>query len=744
MSAALGAPSRRGLLAGSGSLVVAFSLRPALGQEAQGGQSPPPAPGLPGSLKQNAWLDSWIRIDQDGSVVVKTGKAELGQGIKTAVLQVAAEELRLAPHRLRVITADTSETANEGYTAGSHSMQDSATAVRHAAAQVREILAGLASTRFGVDPASVIVADGSVRAPDGRQVGWGELVAGDVLHVEAKPVSTLTRGDARRVVGTSLSRIDIPAKLTGAPIYVQDMRLPGTLHARVVRPPSPGAVLDGVDADVVSAMTGVVKVVRDGNFLAVVAAKEFAAVTAMHALAGRARWTETASLPEAGRVFETVAALPADEHVILDAKVPAAPGIRTVEAEYRRHYQLHGSIGPSCAVALFEGDRLTIWSHAQGMFPLRGSVAEMLRMRPEQVRCIHVEGSGCYGHNAADDAAADAALIARAVPGRPVRLQLMREQEHTTEPYGPAMMTRARASLDATGAIVGWDYAVRSNTHATRPPDAGNLLAAQLLAEPFRQPPPKPLPQPEGGGDRNAIPLYHLPNARVVHHFVPAMPLRVSAMRALGAYANVFSIESFMDELAAASGQDPVAFRLRHVEDGRARDVIRTAAERYGWSGRARLPDRGHGFAFARYKNLGAYLALAVEVEVRRDTGRIRLVRAVAAVDSGEAVNPDGIRNQVEGGIVQSTSWTLYEQVTFDRIRITSRDWSTYPILRMNAVPDTIDVHIMDRPGEPFLGTGEASQGPTAAALANAVADATGTRLRELPLSRPTLRASLI
>jgi nicotinate dehydrogenase subunit B len=265
-----------------------------------------------------------------------------------------------------------------------------------------------------------------------------------------------------------------------------------------------------------------------------------------------------------------------------------------------------------------------------------------------------------------------------------------------------------------------------------------------LLAEPFAPPPPAPLPQPEGGGDRNAIPLYRLPRARVAHHFVPEMPLRVSAMRGLGAYANVFSIESFMDELAAASGQDPVAFRLRHMEDARARDVITTAAERFGWAGRRRAPDRGHGFAFARYKNLGAYLAMGVEVAVERESGRIRLVRAVAAIDSGEVVNPDGIRNQVEGGIVQSASWTLYEQVTFDRARITSRDWSTYPILRMREVPERIEVHIMDRPDQPFLGTGEASQGPTAAAIGNAVADATGVRLRDLPLDRDVLAAALI
>jgi CO/xanthine dehydrogenase Mo-binding subunit len=744
MSARLAGPTRRGLLAGGGALILSFRLGPTLALDEQGGTPPPQKPALPGSLKEQPWLDAWIRIDADGAITVKTGKAELGQGIKTAIVQVAAEELRVDPHALKLVTADTSETANEGYTAGSHSMQDSATAIRNAAAQMREILIALAAERLGLPADSLKAEGGLIIAGDGRRLGFGELVSADVLHVQAQPTSKLTETAAHKVIGTSLPRVDIPGKVTGGPAYVQDMRPPGMVHARVVRPPSYGATLQDVDTSAIERMPGVIKVMRDGNFLAVVAEREWPAITAMAALGANARWQVGTPLPEAGRIFETLASLPADEHVILDKQAATGTAVKTVKAAYHRHYQLHGSIGPSCALALFEKDQLTVWSHAQGMFPLRGSIAEMLRLKPEQVRCIHVEGSGCYGHNAADDAAADAALIARAVPGRSVRLQLMREQEHMTEPYGPAMTTQAEASLDAMGRIVDWNYEVRSNTHSTRPPGAGNLLAARLLAQPFEPPAPKPLPLPEGGGDRNAIPLYALPNARVVHHFVPEMPLRVSAMRGLGAYVNVFSIESFMDELAAAGGVDPVAFRLNHLEDARARDVIELAAERYGWQGRQRHPGRGHGFAFARYKNLGAYAAVAAEVEVQPETGRVRLVRAVVGVDSGEAVNPDGIRNQIQGGVLQSTSWTLYEEVTFDRRRITSRDWSTYPILRMNAVPESVDVHIMGRPGQPFLGTGEATQGPTAGAIANAVADATGVRLREIPFSPERVRAALL
>ncbi|HET9470789.1 MAG TPA: molybdopterin cofactor-binding domain-containing protein, partial [Usitatibacter sp.] len=369
--------------------------------------------------------------------------------------------------------------------------------------------------------------------------------------------------------------------------------------------------------------------------------------------------------------------------------------------------------------------------------PDRAAIAEMLGMAPANVRCILAEGAGCYGHNGADDAAADAALIATHVPGRPVRVQWMREQEHAWEPFGPAMVAKARAALDASGRIADWDYAVWSNTHSMRPGGAGATLAGQHGAKAFAPPPPKPIPLPDGGGDRNAIPLYVLPSARVTHHFIERMPVRVSALRALGAHMNVFAIESFMDELALAAGRDPVEFRLAHLEDSRARDVVQLAAERFGWApGAPARTGKGRGFAFARYKNHATYCAIACEVEVDLDTGRPTLGRVVAAVDSGQVVNPDGIRNQIEGAIVQSSSWALYERVAFDAARIRSIDWSTYPILRFGAAPRSVEVHVIDRPGMPFLGAGEAGQGPMSAALANAIAHASGRRIRDLPLAR--------
>src|SRR6185369_10037295 len=516
--------NRRGFIARSGALVVSFSLLPRLAG-AQAGK-------LPGSLSKEPMLDAWIRVGADGRITVFTGKAELGQGIKTALVQVAAEELVVEPSRIELVTADTGRTPDEQYTSGSQSMQESGTAILHAAAQTRAALAALAAKRLGVPLEQLTIREGAVNG-----VAYGELVAGQALHVRAQPQSPLRDPMTRTVMGKPLARVDIPAKLTGQPIYVQDLRLPGMVHARVLRPPSYGARLKALDSAAAAAMPGVLKVVRDGSFVALVAEREYQAVTAARALAAAAQWDERVNLPESKEIYQKIATLPS-ENTVIHENGKSGAGAAMMEAEYRRPYQMHASIGPSCAVALYRDEALTVWTHGQGVYPLRGAIAEMTGLPAERVRCIHMEGAGCYGHNGADDAAADAALLARALPGRAVRVQWMREDEHGWEPYGPAMLSKVRGRVSADGAVEDFQYEVWSNTHSTRPGPAGSLAAAWQVEKPFAPPPPRPIPQPAGGGDRNAIPLYKFANSRVVHHFVTEMPLRVSALRGLGAYMN--------------------------------------------------------------------------------------------------------------------------------------------------------------------------------------------------------------
>jgi len=736
--------SRRAVIQGTGALIFTFSIERLAFPQDGGPAAGAGAPKLPGSLTRNPLLDAWIQVDADGKITAFTGKVELGQGIRTALLQIVAEELEVAFEQVSLVTADTSRTVDEGYTAGSHSVQDSGTALRNAAAQVREILISEGAHRLKVPADQLRAEAGAVIGPNAARITYAELVSPNLLHVEAQPVSRLKDPSLFKIMDRPVRRVDIPPKVTGGQAYVQDMRLPGMLHARVVRAPSYGARLLRLDTGPIEKMTGVVKVIRDGNFLAVVAYREFQAVKAMRAVAREARWEETAALPRQSSLHDQLLALPSQDQVILDLHDSAGQASKTLEATYTRPYLSHGSIGPSCAVAHLSDGIMTIWTHTQGVYPDRQAIAQMLQLPPEKVHCIHVEGSGCYGHNGADDAAADAALIASSMPDRPIRLQWMREQEHGWEPFGPAMIAKVKGSVDAAGRIVDWDYGVWSNTHATRPGPAGSLLAARYMEKSFPAAEPKPLPQPEGGGDRNSIPLYRLPKARVTHHFLPDMPVRVSALRSLGAHMNVFAIESFMDELALAAGSDPVAFRLAHLDDARARDVVNATADEFHWNARSEPTNGyGYGFAFARYKNLAAYCAVALQVRVDQLTGRTRVLRVAAAVDTGQVINPDGVRNQIEGGILQSLSWTLFESVSFDSQRITSIDWSTYPILRFSSVPESLTVRIIDRPGTPFLGCGEAATGPAAAALANAVANATGKRIRDMPLNAARVKAAI-
>jgi CO/xanthine dehydrogenase Mo-binding subunit len=732
---------RRAFLEG-GALVLAFALLPRAARAEFNAMGVPPVanPKLAGSLQRTPELDAWIRVAPDGRVTVCSGKVELGTGVRTALVQIALEQLELEPHAVDFLGGDTARTPNEGFTAGSHTIADSGTALLHASAQVAALLRQGAAAQWRLAADEVVLRAGrAVVFADGRSMHYGEALRGlDAagLHRAAADTSPLRPPAKYHMIGASVPRLDIPAKVTGGAAYVQDMRLPGMLHARVVRPPRPGARLVRVDLDAVRRLPGVRHVVRDGDYLAVLAGDEWRAVQAMNALALAAQWDGGTPLPRPEAIHATLQRLPGQDIVILDrGRLDAPASGPAVSGRYTKQYVMHGSIGPSCAVARLQDGVLTVWTHTQGVYPLRAALAELVGMPLDKVRCIHAEGSGCYGQNGADDVAADAALLARAVPGVPVRVQLMRDQENLWEPFAPAMVSTVRAALDGAGRIARWEYDLWSGSHNERPGNAGKLVPAWLLAQPILPSPSLPMPQPEGGGDRNALPLYAIPNARVVNHFLPVTPLRSSAMRSLGAHLNIVAIESTLDGLAHLAGADPVRFRLDHLPDQpRARAVIERAAARFGWGKGPAAPGHGYGFGFAQYKNLMGYVAIALELAVDRDLNTVRIVRVACAADCGQVVNPDGVRNQLEGGIIQSASWTLHEQLRYGPGGIASIDWSTYPILRFSGVPERIDIDLLDQPGAPFLGVAEAAQGPMAAALANALAAATGQRRRDLPL----------
>ena len=735
--------SRRRFTQSLGIVLASFALAPraALGQA--------PAATLPFSLRNNRRLEGWIRLEPDETVTVFTGKAELGQGILTALAQIAAEELDVGFDKIRMLGADTSRGPDEQYTFGSQSVEQSGSAIRAASAEARGILIAAAASRFGVRPEDLQTKVGIITAPDGKRVTFWEVASADpgLLRRDIAAAAAPKKASDHSIVGKSVNRIDLPGKLTGARSYVQDMRLPGMVFARVVRPPRYGARLLAFDEAAVRARPGVVAVISDGNFLAVAARREEQAIAARDALASSAHWSDDAvELPDMARLHTELQKLRAETSVVGTAgqSEPVPDQARRVSAEYSRAYLSHAAIGPSCAVAWLKDGRMTAWSHTQGAFPLRGDLAKVLGMQTGEVDVVHMPGAGCYGHNGADDVALDAALVARAVPGAPVKLQWMRDDEFAWAPFGPGMAMKVEAALGSDGKIVDWSYDVWSNSHAMRPGQAGgvNLLAAWDLKTPFVKSPAPHIPQPLGDGDRNAVPFYELPRKEIRNHLLLDAPVRNGSFRTLGSHGNIFAIESFMDELAQAAGSDPLAFRLAHLRDPRAQAVLQAAADKAGWtSGKTGDGQRGRGLAFCRYKSIGMYAAAVVDVEVDRNSGVIRVPRVVLAADIGLVVNPDGAKNQLEGGIVQAVSLALKEQVAFDRRQITSRDWSGYPVITFPEVPH-IEIVLMGR-SDPSLGAGEGSLPPTSAALANAFAHATGRRLRELPMTHERVKASL-
>ncbi|HYR32872.1 MAG TPA: molybdopterin cofactor-binding domain-containing protein [Burkholderiales bacterium] len=643
-------------------------------------------------------LTQRVHFERDGTVSIATGKVELGQGISTALAQIAAEELGVELHRIRILPASTAHSPDEGVTSGSLSIQDGGKGLRKACAELRTLL-----------------------RKSGRSSYWELEVAGSDIPADApeKPPAEY------KVVGTSAPRLELPAKIAGRASYVQDMTLPGMLHARVIRPPRPFAKLVAIPDHP--------GLVRDGDFVGVLAGREEEAIEAAKKLRAKARWEEGTALP--ADMYAWLKQHAAENNVAKEKADPAAKarGIKRLQAEYRKPFIAHASIGPSCALARMHGDKLEVWSHTQGIFGLRRELAMVLRLHEQHVVVHHVEGAGCYGHNGADDVALDAALLARMAKGRAVRLQWSREDEFAWEPYGPAMVIALDASVDGEGRIVSWRHDLWSNGHTHRPGRADKpvLVAAGEIAQPFERAPATDPALPAGGAHRNAIPLYEFPDLLVMHHYVRDALVRGSSLRSLGAFGNVFAIESFMDELA---GEDDAAgFRLRHLMDPRGRAVIEEAVRKSHWNAWQRKEGRGHGIAFAKYKNLGAYCAVVADVEV---THEIRVTRLVAAVDVGLPVNPDGVANQIEGGCVQATSWTLKEAW-----RPGVAGWEDYPVLRFSEAPP-VEVHLLKN-NHPSVGAGECTMGPTAAAIANALHDALGVRVRELPLTAERIAATI-
>ena len=711
------------------------------------------------SLANNPSLDDWLSLGPGGTVTVLSGKVDIGQRISTAVAMLVADELEIDLARVETVRTETGLSPDEGITSGSYSMTQTGEAVRRAAATARRHLLARAASLLDVDAATLEVDDGTVHSrATNRTTSYWELAEGTPFGIDVDPDAPLKPREALRHVGTAATAREMEDLVRGRPHFLQDMSRPGMLHARVVRPPHYHARYVGIDPRVSARLAGEgIEIVREGSFVAVAADDEYRAVKAAERLAAAIVWDKGDGLPT-GDIYESLrgnerVSLPVVDGAPIEAPVPP-PGdppegaAATLEARYERPYQMHASLGPSAAMAEYADDRLTIVSHSQGIYFLRAALAETFDLAPDAVRIVHAPGAGCYGHNGADDAALDAAIVACALPGRPVMLKWTREEEHAWEPYGTCMAMDLRASLDPGGNILAWSHESFGDTFMMRPrpgPDGigpARLLSMRFLDDPLDPPVMGPAMGPHIGIHRNLDPLYDLPGKRLVKHLVRGMPLRVSALRSLGAYANVFAIESFMDELAGEAGLDPVEFRLRHLSDPRARAVIEAAAGRLHPAGPDCPEGRGRGIAFARYKNIAAYAAVAIEVSVT-DAAEIRLERCAIAADAGEIVDRAGLAAQLEGGAIQAASWTLHETVTFDGGGITSRDWETYPILGFDNVPE-FETVLVDPGREPFLGAGEATAGPTAAAIANAVRAATGLRLRRIPFTPDAVRAAAL
>lgn len=702
-------------------------------------------------------VDDWLAITTDNRVRVHTGKVDIGQRISTALQKIAAAELDVALDQVDMLTPQTGISPDEGTTSGSNSMLQSGEAIRSACATARAHLLALAADKLEESAEELEVSDGVVRAPKtNKSVSYAELIGDQAFNIPIDENAPVKEESAYRKLDAETKPRFIEDIVSGKHQYVHDMVVPNMVHARVVRPPHIHARLNALDEDVVKKLTDDgLQVVQNKSFVAVAGAEEYAVIKAAERLYASADWDLKGGL-ETGDIYEQLLSKPRDSWPIIEGKpvldvdIPEplkepAKAATTLTERFERPYHMHGSIGPSAALAEFDGNTMTIHTPSQSIYPVRQSMADAFGLDAENVVMKHTFGAGCYGHNGADDAAFDAALIAHAIPNTPVLLKWTREDEHAWEPYGTAMSMNITASLDDGGNILNWDQETYANTFGGRPVVAREkigmrrLLANRFTDENYQFPKPFPNMGSHGGIHRNIDPLYDFPEKRLIKNMVFEMPMRTSALRALGGFGNVFAIESMMDMLAEEAGAEPVEFRLKHLKNERARAVVEACAKQFGWGSECE-EGTGHGFAFAQYKNAQVYTALAVELSVD-DEANVHLKRCTIAGDAGQVVEPDGLIAQLEGGFVQAASWTLYEQVTYDSGGVTSRDWETYPILRFDNVPE-IETILLPRPGDPFLGAGEGTQGPAAAAIANAIYRAIGIRLHRIPFTPDAIKSA--
>jgi len=733
-------PSRRSFLKTGGALVVTFGAGPVAAAAAADGAGA--KAGAPAKTVAADQVDGFLAIDARGRVTVYSGKVDLGTGIQTAMAQIAAEELSVPLDYVTVIQGDTALTPDQGVTFGSLSIQNGGMQIRQAAATAREALLGQVAAKQSLARDSLAARDGAI-VPRAGGKGWkyGELVGGRDFQLKLDPKAPLKDPRDYTVVGTPVARLDIPGKVTGRFGYMQDFKLKGMVHGRVVRPRAMGAALLAWNDFEARKDPAYIGAIRKGNFLAVLARGEWAAIKASRAL--ETTWSDWQGLPEEAKLWEYVRGVKINKSEDLQkignsAEAMKTPGAKVFAASYDFAIHTHGSIGPSCAVAQFKDDQLTVWTASQGTHLLRKQLANSLGLKPEAVRCIYVEGAGCYGRNGHEDAAGDAALLA-VETGLPVRVQWMREDEHGWDPKGPPTLLDLRAAVDDKGAVVAWESAVFV---PDRPKDiAVPLLPAQLAGLPHEE------AHPGNVQASLAIP-YTIPNVTATAHWLAETPFRPSWIRTPGRMQNTFANESFVDELAAALGVDPLEFRLRSLNDARGTDLLQHLGRLSGWRPRgaaSRQPAdvlKGRGLSYVKYELVRTYVGAVADVEVDRTTGVVKVKKVFVAHDCGQIINPDGLRNQIEGNVVQTTSRTLLESLRFDRSRVTSVDWKTYPILKFPDVPE-VAIDLIDRPAEKPWGAGEPSAAVIPAAIANAIYDATGARLRSVPFSPAKVLAAL-